>query len=94
MTDPLFLRRRVRWVLTTLPKPALGTPKEERRSISETYIFEKLRKPDFPDLKADELHAAMIWNLSHLYADFWRDGDEDQDLWALTDTGWRKEGLA
>lgn len=84
MTDPIQLRRRVRWVLSTLPK---------NRRLGEAMIFDKLR-PDFPELKADELHEALLWNESKGYVDLRFNADEDRREYCLTNEGWQKEGLA
>lgn len=84
MTDAILLRRRVRAVLSALPR---------KRRASEELIFDKLQ-PDFPDLKADQLHAALLWNLTHGFADSLRNDDEEREEWCLTPEGWHKEGLA
>lgn len=84
MTDPIFLRRRVRMVLSALP---------ENRRASEQLLFDKL-KPDLPDLRTDELQIALSWNHSKGYADFRYDEGEERKEWFLTPEGRHKEGLS
>jgi hypothetical protein len=84
MTDPIQLRRRVRWVLSTLPK---------LRWLLESMIFDKL-KPGFPELKTDQLSIALRWNQEHGFCEGRKNADEEEQEWRLTDDGWAKEGLA
>lgn len=84
MTDPIYLRRRVRFILSTLPA--------ERR-LSEDILFDKLR-PDFPELKVDEMKRALTWNLEQNYADFRYNKDLERNEWFLTPGGRHKEGIA
>ena len=84
MTDAIQLRRRVRWVLSTLPKD---------RRLSQEMIFDKLL-PDFRGLKTDELHTALLWNQIRGFVDVLKNDDEERDEWRLTPEGWHKEGLA
>lgn len=84
MTDQIHLRRRVRWVLSTLPK---------NRRLSETMIFDKLL-PDFIELKRDELFAAISWNHSAGFIEYRHNIDEERNEWCLTNEGWHKEGLS
>ena len=84
MSDPIFLRRRVRMILSALPP---------NRRASEQLLFDKL-VPDFPDLKRDELAGALHWNHARGYTEFRRNADEERDEWFLTPEGRHKEGLA
>lgn len=90
MTDPILLRKEVRFHLSTLPKTRTGSNEPPR--IGEALLFKKLVF-DFHDLQVDELHAAMLWNLSRGYAEFSRNEDTARDEWNLTADGWRKEGF-
>ena len=84
MIDHLLLRKRVRLVLAALPA---------RRRASERLLFDKLR-PDFPELRADELRMALEWNLGRDFIDYRHNQDEERDEWFLTERGRAKEGLA
>jgi len=83
MTDHLLLRRWVRLVLSALPA---------KRRASERLLYDKLR-PDFPELRVDELRVAIEWNHGQGYIDYQRNGDEERDEWHLTANGRAKEGL-
>ncbi len=83
MTDPIQLRRRVRSVLSAIPK--------ERR-LSEELLFDTLRR-DFPDLKTTDLGVALGWNQSKGYIDYRYSQDDERKEWFLTAEGWQHEGL-
>lgn len=84
MTDQIHLRRRVRWVLSALPK---------MRWLLESMIADKL-KPGFPELKTDELSRALRWNEEQGFIEGRKNPDEEEHEYRLTDDGWAKEGLA
>ena len=84
MTDPIELRRWVRLVLSALPRS---------QRASEALIFQKL-VGEFPNLKVDEMQRAILWNQSLGYVDYRYDGQTERQLWALTDAGWKEEGLS
>jgi hypothetical protein len=84
MTDPILLRRRVRMILSALPA---------NRYASERLIFDNA-KPDFADLRLDELQTALTWNHERGYAEYRYNEDEERNEWRLTSEGRVKEGLA
>lgn len=84
MSDPILLRRRVRLILSALP---------QNRRASEQLLFDKLL-PDFPDLKLDELRAAISWNHTKGLIEYRHNADEERNEWFLTAEGRQKEGVA
>jgi len=84
MIDRILLRDRVRTVLAALPA---------NRRASEQLIFDKL-KPDFPDLRADDLRVSIEWNQGKGWIDYRYNADQERDEWFLSERGRQKEGLA
>lgn len=85
MNDPIALRKKVRVVLSALPKD---------RTLPIASIFEVVaRDPLLTDLKLAEVEQAIHWNEARGLLDFQRNEDEERDEWFLTKQGWKKEGL-
>lgn len=82
MNDPVKLRKYVREVL------ALAPPK---RRFTERMIFDGVQKLATDTLQVDEMRAAIEWNHSRNLVEYQWDEDENQNTWALTPAGRKKE---
>lgn len=59
------------------------------RRASEQLMFDTL-KPDFPELKVDELRTALTWNHERGFSSYRYDEDGERREWFLTETGMQK----
>jgi hypothetical protein len=86
MNDPIFLRTKLRVILSALP-PAFP------RACEEFLIAELSRVTPEP-VRVPELRAAIEWNHARGLIDYRHNPMEERDEWFLTARGRQQEGLA